>query len=131
MALNAAYIPRVVVPRFGEGGDDGGDDGGGGGEGIARPFLLFPAVFNDGGAVVPVSYLSDILSPDLLAQFAAVGYAVETGFLANVDGEAVATAFVAAVSPTGSPPFGTAELFDDLTKDGVTNLSRWLVRLGP
>ena len=136
MALNAAYhnlpvAPRIVGPGD-EGGVGGGSDGGDGGDDGFRNalFTLLPAVYDNGGVAVQVSYVSTALGP-LEAAFAAVGYATEGGFIVNEDGTANVRSLVTATAPSGPPPMGVAELNTLLTKDGATNITRWIVRLGP
>lgn len=136
MALNAAYYAQPTHPRFLDIVEDsgmGGGDADGGETGMERlgGLILFPAVYNDGGVVVPVSYVQNAVGT-LLAQFAAAGYAPEGGFLANVNGTAFANVtFMTSIAPLGPPPFGTAELITTMTFDGINNVTRFLVRLGP
>lgn len=119
------------------GGSGGGDSGSGSGDGGGDIFLaqsgltVFPAVYNNGGVVADVSYIMTAGGP-FTALFAAAGFASESGFIANVAGVATpGVTFLTSTSVLGALPLGTAENFSTLTKDGVTNLSRWLVRLGP
>ena len=105
--------------------------GGGGGDAVySANMTLFPAVYNNGGVVADVNY---IMTAGLFAApFAAAGFASENGFIANVGGVATpGITFLTSTGVLGALPLGTAEFFTTLTKDGVTNLSRWLVRLGP
>lgn len=134
MALNAAYFNLPVHPRF-IGGEDSGSDGGDGGDGGGGDlrkalFTVLPAVYDNAGVAVPVAYVSQAFGT-LEAAFLSAGYAVEPGFLVNIDGLATSWPLVASSAPSGPPPIGVAEFFDNLTKDGTTNVSRWLVRLGP
>jgi hypothetical protein len=49
-----------------------------------------------------------------------------------VNGAAVSlVTFMTAVGAYTAPPFGTPETLTTMTKDGVTNLVRTLVRFGP
>jgi hypothetical protein len=126
----------VPNPRFtneGTGDAGGGGDGGdGGGEALfaGGAIVPFPAVYNDGGVVKPVSYIAGVNGP-LVALFAAAGFTVEPGFIANVNGAAVSSPFLTSTNQLGPLPFGTAEIITTLTKDGLTNVTRILVRLGP
>ena len=117
----------------GAGGGDGGSgsgDGGGGDAVYSAGMTLFPAVYNNGGVVADVSYI--MTAGQFAALFTAAGFASESGFIANVAGVATpGITFLTSTSVLGALPFGTAEFFTTLTMDGVTNLSRWLVRLGP
>ena len=133
MALNATLVPPVHRLRFDAGEDAGADGGDGSGGAYAKPFLLFPAVRDDGGAVKACSYVTEILSAPLAALYAApgLGFVSEPGFILNDGGVAVVSALLASTTYAGGPlPVGTAEQVTTLTKDGVTNVARWLVRLG-
>jgi hypothetical protein len=138
MALNAAYFSNPTFPRLlgdddtGTGGDnDGGGDGGGSDLNRSGAFTLFPAVYNDGGTVKPVGYLQNTLAT-FLADYAAAGFTPEGGFLVNVNGVAVAgVTFMTATGAYTAPPFGTPETLTTLTKDGITNITRTLIRFGP
>ena len=136
MARSTSNLRRVPNPRFtnegaGDGGG-GGDGGDGGGDALfaGGAIVPFPAVYNDGGVVKPVSYIAGVNGP-LVALFAAAGFTVEAGFIANVNGVAVTSSFLTSTSQLGPLPFGTVESNTYLTKDGLTNVTRLLVRLGP
>jgi len=132
-------LPRTQSLRFiqdeagsgGSGGGDGGDGGGGGGDAVyAAGMTLFPAVYNNGGVVADVSYI--MTAGQFAALFTAAGFAPESGFIANVAGVATpGVTFLTSTNQLGAIPFGTVENNNYLTKDGITNVSRLLVRLGP
>ena len=142
MARSNSNTRRVAIPRFineeaiGAGGGADGGDGGGGELFASGAITPFAAVYNDGGVVKSVSYIANVYGP-LVALFAAAGFTVEgttpgTGFIVNVNGVAVPDSpFLTSTSQLGPLPFGTVETSYTLTKDGLTNVSRLLVRLGP
>ena len=137
MRRDDSSIRRVAIPRFteegtssGGGGDDGGDGGGGSlfAGGAIEPFA---AVYDDGGVVKLVSYIANVHGP-FIASFAAAGFAVEGGFIVNSNGVAIPGAnLLTSTNQLGPLPFGTVEISTTLTKDGLTNVTRLLVRLGP
>lgn len=97
--------------------------------GLSR-LVLFPAVYNNGGVVADVDYISELRNR--YPEFKALGFVEESGFIANVGGVAKYRTFLTSTtSPAGPLPIGTAEYNSNLTKDGVTNVERWLVRIGP
>jgi len=142
VARSTSRTRGIAIPRFTQEeaiGAGGGSDGGDGGAdallagGAITPFA---AVYDDGGVVKPVSYIANVYGP-LVALFAAAGFTVEgttpgTGFIVNVNGVAVPDSpLLTSTSQLGPMPFGTVETSYTLTKDGLTNVSRLLVRLGP
>jgi hypothetical protein len=108
-------------------------DTGGAGDGddrLSQGFRALPAVYNNGGVVKPVAYLSFLISYQ--AAFAAAGFVNEGGFIVNINGVAVINySLVTSSLQLGPLPFGTVETCDTLTKDGLTNITRLLARLGP
>jgi len=122
---------RFFQDEAGSGSGGAGEGAGSGGGDALSALTLFPAVYNNGGVVADVSYIMTAGGP-FTALFAAAGFVAEGGFIANVGGVATpGITFLTSTSVLGALPFGTAENFTTLTKDGVTNLTRWLVRLGP
>lgn len=147
MALNAAYYPGIFFGRQ-IGAEDGGalgngfglsDDSGDGGAGSCDgapggPFSVFPAVYDDGGAVKAVSYVTAVNVASFAALYAAAGFAVEAGFSANVNGVETVQSFLTSTTYAGAPlPVGIAEqiMMVKLVAGVPANFTRWLVRLGP
>ena len=136
MARSTSRTRGIAIPRFaqeeatGAGGSDSGD---GGADALLAGGAITPfaAVYNDGGVAKPVSYIANVYGP-LVASFAAAGFAVESGFIVNANGVAVPGAsLLTSTSVTGPLPFGVSEYCDTLTKNGTSNVARYLVRLGP
>ncbi len=138
MAREDLSKPRIASLRFIQdeaGGNSGGADGSDGNDGGASMIFggltVFPSVYDDGGVVKQVGYISNVFGP-FVAMFAAAGFAPEAGFIVNEYGAAFpGKTLLTSTSVIGALPFGTAESNAMLTKDGVTNITRWLVRLGP
>lgn len=137
MARSNSSTSRVAIPRFAQeeaiGAGNGFDGSDGGGSVINAAMLLevFPAVYDDGGVVKRVGYISNVLGP-FVALFAAAGFTVEDGFIVNDTGAAYyPKKLLTSTSQLGPLPFGTVESSTTLTKDGLINVSRLLVRLGP
>ncbi len=134
-------VPAVRFPFIEDGGSDPSpegaeplfifmeDDGNGGG---APPqFSAWPSIYVIGGVVTPVSYLQQVFNPTLLGLFTAAGYAYEPGFLVNDSGVATVQGFMTSLTGASPPPIGTKEHIPSMTKDGLTNLDRYLVRFNP
>ena len=117
------------VPGSGSTADTDGSDGGSTDSCLSYlasvGYAFFPAVYDNGGTPARCSYLSTF---GLDARWSAAGFTQET-FLVNVDGVSTPWILTTSVAAPGAIPFGAAVFFDNLTQDGVTNVSRWLARV--
>jgi hypothetical protein len=128
MARALRIFRDMLITESGGGLGAGGD---GGGDNNPYGFTVFPSVYNNGGVVARVSYMVELFEAGLIAQFAALGFATETGFVVNSDGVATTSKLVTSLAPLGPLPFGVAEYNTMLTKTGLVNVPRYIIRFGP